>query len=78
MFSAIKPAHLEVLAVDPATITVERANKIDGALGKLGAQTTTELLMLLATVHADVEDEAGAKLIADFAARFAEHEAAIV
>lgn len=78
MFSAINPAHLEVLAIDVAEVTKDAAVRGDRAISKAGVQTTTEMLMLLAAFQHDVDDAAGAALLARFAAEFAAHESTIV
>ncbi len=78
MFDTMNAAHLEVLAIDPATITADAAQRGERAISKAGVQTTTELLMLLAAFHQDVEDAAGAALLARFAAEFAAHESTVV
>ena len=65
----------EALAIDPSQLTAERGHAV---VSKSNCQTTTELLALLALFSADVDDHVGAKLLADFAAVFATHEASVV
>lgn len=65
----------ETLGIDIADITVNRAER---AVGATKVQTTTELLLLLARFHADVDDVKGASMLAEFAAKFAEVESTVV
>lgn len=71
----VETTHSDSLGIEASAITSERADKL---VNKSGAQTTTELLLLLARFHADVEDSRGAALLAEFAVRFAELEATVV
>jgi hypothetical protein len=73
--SELAAAHADTLAVDPSGLTVKRAHKVMLATK---VQTTTELLMLLALFHADLDDKHGAILLAEFAAQFASIEALAV
>ena len=63
------------LGIEARTITTARADQL---CNKSGTQTTTELLLLLARFHADVEDRAGSELLARFAVEFAALEATVV
>lgn len=73
--SEVAVATCETLGIEPARLTGERAGEV---MAKSNVQTTTELLALLALFHRDVDDTVGAQLLADFTARFAEHEATVV
>mgnify|MGYP001566253367 CR=1 FL=1 len=65
----------EALSIDAATITSDRASLI---VERTKVQTTTELLLLLARFHADVDDTAGSNLLAAFAVQFAAVESKVV
>ena len=67
--------HCETLGVTADSITSERAERL---VEKSGAQTTTELLLLLARFSADVDDSAGAAMLAAFAVQFATYEGTVV
>ncbi len=71
----VETLHSDSLGVTVADITSERADKL---VNKGGTQTTTEVLLLLARFHADVEDAAGAALLARFAVEFAALECKVV
>ncbi len=73
--NSVASNHSETLAIDPASITSERADKL---MSKSGVQSTTELLLLLVRFHADVDDTAGAQLLADFASKFSALESTVV
>ena len=67
--------HSETLGLDAERVTSERA---DALMTASKAQTTTELLLLLARFHADVDDSEGANLLAAFAVQFAAVESKVV
>lgn len=67
--------HSDTLGVAAADVTSARADRV---IGKAGVQTTTELLLLLARFHADVDDAAGSEMLARFAVEFATLESAVV
>jgi hypothetical protein len=73
--SELAVEHSDTLSIDPSGLTVERAQQVMLAAK---VQTTTELLMLLALFHQDVDDTAGARMLAEFAAQFASVEALAV
>ena len=73
---AICTEHAETLAIDATEITADRAHRV---VGKTAVQTTTELLLLLAALHADEgTDPVGAEMLATFAAAFARHETTVI
>lgn len=72
---AIATEHA-TLGLDPSLVTAEAAAR---AVSRTGAQTTTELLLLLAKFHAvEADDLEGAELLAEFARKLAAHEAGLV
>ncbi|RPJ39936.1 MAG: hypothetical protein EHM35_01040 [Planctomycetaceae bacterium] len=71
----VETLHSDTLAIVAADITSERADKL---VNKGGTQTTTEVLLLLARFHHDVEDKAGSELLARFAVEFAALESKVV
>jgi UDP-N-acetylenolpyruvoylglucosamine reductase len=71
----VETLHCDSLGIVAADITSERADRL---VNKSGAQTTTEILLLLARFHTDVEDKAGAELLARFAVEFAALESKVV
>ena len=71
----VETLHSDSLGITAADITSERADKL---VNKGGTQTTTEVLLLLARFHADVEDDAGSRLLARFAVEFAALECKVV
>lgn len=71
----VETLHSDTLGVTAADITSERADKL---VNKGGTQTTTEVLLLLARFHADVEDSEGSALLARFAVEFAALESKVV
>ena len=71
----VETLHSDSLGVVAADVTSERADKL---VNKSGVQTTTELLLLLARFHADVDDTAGANMLASFAVQFAAVECEVV
>ncbi len=72
---SITTEYADTLAIESAAITSKRA---DAVMTKVGVQTTTELLLLLARFHADVDDAAGSEMLAAFAAKFAAVESQAV
>lgn len=75
VIATIASEHADTLGLDTATITHRRADSIVNASK---AQTTTELLLLLARFHEGVEDKAGAEMLARFASEFATLEATVI
>lgn len=71
----VETLHADSLAITAADITSERADRL---VNKGGTQTTTEVLLLLAKFHADVDDAEGSALLARFAVEFAALECKIV
>lgn len=65
----------EPLGIDASTLTSQRADEM---VSRCKVHTTTELLLLLARFHADVDDTAGAEALATFAASFATLESKVV
>lgn len=73
--ATVATLHCDTLGLDAERVTSERA---DAMMSASKAQTTTELLLLLARFHADVDDSEGANLLASFAVQFAAIEAKVV
>lgn len=73
--ATIAAANAETLGFEARSISSERATSV---VHESGVQTTTEMLLLLARFHSDVEDTAGAQMLAEFAERFAVVEATVV
>jgi hypothetical protein len=68
--------HSEVLGITAETdLSHKRA---DALLTAARVDTTTELLLLLARFHTDVDDAAGAAMLARFAVEFAALEATVI
>lgn len=75
IIASVASEHADTLGVDASTITSQRA---DAAMQSAGVTTTTELLLLLARFHADVDDKAGSDMLAAFAVTFAALECKVV
>lgn len=67
--------HSDTLGMRAEVVTSERAETV---MARTNVQTTTELLLLLARFHQDVDDSAGAAMLAEFAVRFAAVESKVV
>lgn len=71
----VSTLHSDTLALQPADVTSERA---DAVVNGSNTQTTTELLLLLAKFHSDVEDQRAADMLAAFAVQFAAYESTVI
>lgn len=74
----VSTLHSDTLAIEPGDVSGERAEKI---VNRLNMHTTTEMLLILAKFHADLEEDGDTRcseMLARFAVEFAALESTVV